>query len=735
MRLIASIRARSIATFWRRGRARSRGSSWSADLAPSFFVRTMEPRLLLAADVVEATGLQELGATAYFAADSSMTTRSVSQEGTDSAGRTQSIGPTAADEQAGSSQVSPADTDVRGPQIAIRATTTDEGGVVTLTGNVANLEIQDTGPLELVIDWGEGRPETVAFPAEGSQFTVTHRYLDDSPTGTSQDDYLISVTLRRSGDIPEILSVATTTTTVRNVAPSFENNLVLNPTTPQLGQPFTLTGSFLDPGQQDKFDLVVDWGDGTDPETQFRSTGQRDIALTHTYATSSGPEGFLVQLVLRDDDIGETRTTFRLVVNPDPPQILNLAATTTDEGGIVTLTGNVSNLEQQGPGPLELVIDWGEGRPETVAFPVEGSQFTATHRYLDDSPTGTSQDDYPISVTLRRSGDIPENLSVATTTTTVRNVAPSFSNVQAIGLTAAPNGTVQLTGQFHDVGSRDKFELSVNWGDGTQQTLFFAFLGQTSGTFDVSHQYESGSNLATRIEVVIVDDDTGRATIAFETFVFFPEMDIPPPVFASLATGGTTIVIIPEIPTAQVDNNATLVSSENSEFRTSRGQSLAIEDEKFELREVSPLDHSEIGQYALRKKKPAELLRQLTELPDGHYRVYLLHPDGTQRIVLDVHVRQHRVIDPGDDSDGAREQPADSGHLEESRPSAPPEDIDAGASRRAPTDDATRTGATDDRRIRSQPLLEELSRHALNKAARLSRRLHISSPCNQGITS
>jgi hypothetical protein len=45
-------------------------------------------------------------------------------------------------------------------------------------------------------------------------------------------------------------------------------------------------------------------------------------------------------------------------------------------------------------------------------------------------------------------------------------------------------------------------------------------------------------------------------------------------------------------------------------------------------------------------------------LPDNRYAIYLVRPETeTYRLVLEVNVRNGKVIDPGDDSDGARDRP------------------------------------------------------------------------------
>ena len=52
---------------------------------------------------------------------------------------------------------------------------------------------------------------------------------------------------------------------------------------------------------------------------------------------------------------------------------------------------------------------------------------------------------------------------------------------------------------------------------------------------------------------------------------------------------------------------------------------------------------------------PNEVLDNLRKLfkrlPDGHYRIYQIQPDGVERLVVDVIVRQGRSIDVADEAD------------------------------------------------------------------------------------
>jgi hypothetical protein len=79
---------------------------------------------------------------------------------------------------------------------------------------------------------------------------------------------------------------------------------------------------------------------------------------------------------------------------------VSLSATTIDENDSITLSGTFFD-----PGTLDthtVTINWGDGSPNTELNLAAGvlSIPATPHQYLDDNPTGTSSDTYPISVTV-----------------------------------------------------------------------------------------------------------------------------------------------------------------------------------------------------------------------------------------------------------------------------------------------------------------------------------------------
>ncbi len=88
-----------------------------------------------------------------------------------------------------------------------------------------------------------------------------------------------------------------------------------------------------------------------------------------------------------------------IAVNP-----LTLSSAILDEGGTLDLSGafvNIDTLDTH-----QIVISWGDGSASTVLNLAAGARaFNASHKYLDDNPTGTSSDGYAISVTVTDQDD------------------------------------------------------------------------------------------------------------------------------------------------------------------------------------------------------------------------------------------------------------------------------------------------------------------------------------------
>jgi len=165
---------------------------------------------------------------------------------------------------------------------------------VTLAGT---FDDPDTGDEHTVIvNWGDG-PEQMRVLAVGArEFSLSHQYLDDNPTGTPSDVYDISVTLR---DHRLATDTAGTSATVSNVAPTAD---IAGPTSAVRGQTLSYEGSIFDPGTADTHTTI--W-QVFDPASAVVAAGSG----TELSFTPTDLGAYTVQFTATDDDGGSDTAT------------------------------------------------------------------------------------------------------------------------------------------------------------------------------------------------------------------------------------------------------------------------------------------------------------------------------------------------------------------------------------------------------------------------------------------
>ena len=113
-------------------------------------------------------------------------------------------------------------------------------------------------------------------------------------------------------------------------------------------------------------------------------------------------------------------------VTPDVTGV-QLTSVTIDENGVATVTGTFAD-----PGSYSthsMGINWGDGTSDPAARLILGERsFTATHRYLDDNPTGTPFDIYSITASVTDNDNLADS---GTSSVTVKNVAPQLQSVRS----------------------------------------------------------------------------------------------------------------------------------------------------------------------------------------------------------------------------------------------------------------------------------------------------------------
>lgn len=207
----------------------------------------------------------------------------------------------------------------------------DEGSEFTLVGTFRDPGVRDTHTV--TIAWGDGAAtrltsDDVVHQGGGVwKFSTTHTYVDDDPTGTPADPYVISVTVV---DDDRGRLDATRTITVANVAPSAVTITPLiggagQPERIDEGVPVTYRISWTDPGARDTFLVVVDFGEPDDPTVVTRTTRHQTIDITHVYRdddpTGTSVDEHVVTVVVTDDDTGVGTAEVAVDVHNVAPEV------------------------------------------------------------------------------------------------------------------------------------------------------------------------------------------------------------------------------------------------------------------------------------------------------------------------------------------------------------------------------------------------------------------------------
>jgi hypothetical protein len=269
------------------------------------------------------------------------------------------------------------------PTITATGDTINENEVATVSGTISDPSSLDT--FEVEIDWGEGSPVTYSYPAGSTSYSETHQYLDDNPSGTASDIYSITVTVT---DDDGGSDTAYTSVTVNNVAP------IITATGDVIDENgfATVSGTITDPGTQDTFEIVIDWGEGSPVSYEYPS-GSTSYSETHQYLDDN-PTGTLsdiygITVTVTDDDTESDTETTTVTVNnvnpvttidelsqPNPEFILPIVHT-------LDLTGSFTDV-----GTLDThtaVWDWGDLTADsgTVTETSGSGSVTGSHVYME----------------------------------------------------------------------------------------------------------------------------------------------------------------------------------------------------------------------------------------------------------------------------------------------------------------------------------------------------------------
>lgn len=400
--------------------------------------------------------------------------------------------------------VSVVNVDPSGLSLTPSPSTVVENGSISLGGSFTDPGSLDTHDID--VDWGDGSThDSAALTAGVLSFSgLAHQYLDNQPADTP---YTITVIVT---DNYGASTSATTTVTVTNAAPS---GISLTPTPGMVAENGTISldGSFTDPGTLDTHDIDVDWGDGSPHGTTSLATGVLMFTgMTHQYLDNkAGNAAYTVTVVVTDKDAATgTGNTSVTVTNVSPANVMATPTPATIlENGSITLDGSFTD-----PGTLDthsVDVDWGDGSMHGSASLAAGVlTFSGiTHQYLNNRANDAP---YTVTVTVT---DKDGGSGMGTTMVTVQNVAPTALMLNLAQSTINEGSSASLSGSFTDPGTLDAHTVTIDWNDGSSNTV----LNLAAGSLAIPatmHVYKDNlaMDAARNISVTVEDDGAVPAT-------------------------------------------------------------------------------------------------------------------------------------------------------------------------------------------------------------------------------
>jgi hypothetical protein len=386
-----------------------------------------------------------------------------------------------------------------------------EGSSVTLDVSFNRALLASDGSRLVNVAWADGSTSAETLDVGEQGFSVAHAYVDDAPSGTSSDLYIIAAT--SAGVVPDTAAVR-----VLNARPNVTASL--DRAAVNEGGIAVLTVGVTDVGVLDTHTVRIEWGDGT-VVTVPLGTG----SFSHTYVdddptgTTSDVVGF--RATVTDDDRGSRSATGSVTIMNVAPAATStsLSPTSVDEGSTVNY---FVSFADPGTRDTHLVrVDWnhdGTFDSEQVV-PAGLLSTTVAHEFADDDPTGTASDAKLITLEV---SDDDTGLSAVDKTVTVNNVAPDVcSTLDPQGLASAPpgrscaaiapitvdeGGTVALKGSFVDPGLLDQHTVTITWGNPLYANSVVTLpVGEREFTATLTY----GDNGPFTIGVTVRDDDLG----------------------------------------------------------------------------------------------------------------------------------------------------------------------------------------------------------------------------------
>ena len=167
--------------------------------------------------------------------------------------------------------------------------------------------------------WSDGVITDVTVDSALGTFSTAREFPDDDPSGTPSDVFTVNVTIADDGGQSD--TKTSSPLTVNNVAPEILDLSSSNETLEGKSDDgnVTIHGSFADVGLLDTHVVIVDWGDGSDPDNDgvvgetLVSVDQMNRLFDAAHQYSSGGI-YTITVTVIDDDGGSVTDTTTAVI-------------------------------------------------------------------------------------------------------------------------------------------------------------------------------------------------------------------------------------------------------------------------------------------------------------------------------------------------------------------------------------------------------------------------------------
>ena len=270
-------------------------------------------------------------------------------------------------------------------------------------------------------------------------------------------------------------SSADTSTTVNSNSPPSLTTVSLTPTTAYETSTLTATPAGGADADGDPITYSYQWFVNGSPIAPTTST------LTGTYFNKGNTVS--VRVTPNDGTASGTPVDSNTVTisNSSPTAISQSVTTPKDTTKIIPLAGNDVDGDS-----LTFVV---------VSSPTHGSlSGTAPNLTYVPSANYVGSDSFSYRA---NDGMLDSNLAVVTIAITPVNVAPVIDMLSSTSVNE--NGTVHLTGTYRVAGTQGTQTLTINWGEGTPQSVTVM-----DGSFDITHQYQDDNPTKTASDVYAI---------------------------------------------------------------------------------------------------------------------------------------------------------------------------------------------------------------------------------------